>query len=48
MAKSDIKKLLEDASRSLESEYDAQVESIRTELKQFKTKTLDKISKSIP
>jgi hypothetical protein len=48
MAKTDIKKLLDDANRSLESEYENQVNTIKTELKSFKTKTLDKIQKTTP
>jgi hypothetical protein len=48
MAKQDIKRLLDDASSALESENNTQLDSIRSELKHFKTKTLDKISKSTP
>jgi len=48
MAKQDIKKLLDEASSALETENNTQLESIRSDLKQFKTKTLDKISKSTP
>ncbi|WKT58556.1 hypothetical protein QVH35_04030 [Candidatus Nitrosotenuis chungbukensis] len=48
MAKEDIKKLIDDASRSLEAEYDNQVVSVRNELKSFKSKTLEKIQKSTP
>lgn len=48
MAKEDIKKLLGDANRSLESEHENQVNAIKSELKSFKTKTLDKIQKTIP
>jgi hypothetical protein len=48
MAKQDIKRLLDDASSELESENNTQVDSIRSDLKHFKTKTLDKISKSTP
>lgn len=46
MAKQDIKKLVDDASRSLEAEYDNQVDAIKNELKSFKTKTLEKIQKN--
>ena len=48
MAKTDIKKLLDEANRSLESEYESQVSTIKSELRSFKTKTLDKIQKTIP
>lgn len=48
MAKQDIKKLLDEASSALESEHNTQADSIKSDLKQFKTKTLDKISKSTP
>jgi F0F1-type ATP synthase membrane subunit b/b' len=48
MAKDDIKKLLDEAKRSLESEYEDQKNTIKTELQTFKTKTLDKIQKTIP
>ncbi|MFM8659591.1 MAG: hypothetical protein ACKOCQ_06640 [Candidatus Nitrosotenuis sp.] len=48
MAKQDIKKLLDDASAALETEHNTQADSIRSDLKQFKSKTLDKISKSTP
>jgi hypothetical protein len=48
MAKTDIKKLLDDANRSVEAEHESQVNAIKSELKSFKTKTLDKIQKTIP
>ncbi|MEM2160334.1 MAG: hypothetical protein QXN55_05200 [Candidatus Nitrosotenuis sp.] len=48
MAKQDIKRLLDQAGAALESEHNTQVDSIRSDLKQFKTKTLDKISKTTP
>ena len=48
MPKQDIKKLLDDASKLLESEHESQVDAIKSELKSFKTKTLDKIQKTIP
>ncbi|MFN3654407.1 MAG: hypothetical protein ACK4TO_03665 [Candidatus Nitrosotenuis sp.] len=48
MGKQDIKKLLEGAERSLQDEYEAQANMIKTELRSLKTKTLDKIQKSIP
>ncbi|MFY9300676.1 MAG: hypothetical protein WAO91_05755 [Candidatus Nitrosotenuis sp.] len=48
MAKTDIKKLLDEAARSLQAEYEAQANSIKSELRSFKTKTLDKIQKTIP
>jgi hypothetical protein len=46
MAKQDIKRLLDQASSALETEHNTQVDSIKSDLKQFKTKTLDKISKT--
>lgn len=48
MPKENIKKLLDDANRSLEAEYEKQVKSIKDELRSFKTKTLEKIQKTIP
>jgi hypothetical protein len=48
MAKSDIKKLLDEATRSLQAEYESYANSIKSELQSFKTKTLDKIQKTIP
>jgi hypothetical protein len=48
MAKSDIKKLLDEATRSLQAEYESYANSIKSELRSFKTKTLDKIQKTIP
>jgi hypothetical protein len=48
MPKDDIKKLLDAANKSLETEYENQVNSIKTELRSFKTKTLEKIQKTIP
>lgn len=48
MPKQDIKKLLDDANKLLESEHESQVDAIKSELKSFKTKTLDKIQKTIP
>ena len=48
MAKQDIKRLLDEASGALESEHNTHADSIKSDLKQFKTKTLDKISKSTP
>jgi len=48
MAKTDIKKLLDEASRSIEAEHENQVNTIRADLRSFKTKTLDKIQKTIP
>jgi hypothetical protein len=46
MAKQDIKRLLDQASSAIETEYNTQADSIKSDLKQFKTKTLDKISKT--
>lgn len=48
MAKQDIKKLLDDANKLLESEHENQVDTIKSELKSFKAKTLEKIQKTIP
>ncbi|MGQ0605381.1 MAG: hypothetical protein ACT4OD_00290 [Candidatus Nitrosotenuis sp.] len=48
MAKQDIKKLLDDANKLLESECENQVDIIKSELKSYKTKTLNKIQKTIP
>jgi hypothetical protein len=48
MTKENIKKLLDDANRSLETEHDNHVNTIKTELSSFKTKTLEKIQKTIP
>ena len=48
MAKTDIKKLLDEANRSIESEHESQANTIKSDLKTFKTKTLDKIQKTIP
>ena len=48
MAKQDIKKSLDDAGNALESEHKTQADSIRSDRKQFKTKTLEKISKATP
>ncbi len=46
MAKQDIKRLLDEASAALETEHSTQADSIKSDLKHFKTKTLDKISKT--
>jgi hypothetical protein len=48
MSKEDVKKLLDDANKSLEAEYQTQVDTIKTQLRSFKTKTLEKIQKTIP
>jgi hypothetical protein len=48
MAKTDIKKLLDEANRAVESEHEAHANTIKTELRSFKTKTLDKIQKTTP
>jgi len=48
MAKSDIKKLLDEATRSLHAEYESYAKQFKSELQSFKTKTLDKIQKTIP
>ena len=48
MAKQDIKKLLDDASKLLEEEHENQINGIKSELKSFKAKTLEKIQKTIP
>jgi hypothetical protein len=46
MAKEDIKKLIDNASRSLETEYNSQVVTVNNELRSFKSKTLEKIQKN--
>jgi len=48
MAKEDIKKLIDDASKLLEGEHDNQVSTIKNELRSFKSKTLEKIQKNTP
>jgi len=48
MTKENIKKLLDDANRSLEAEYDNQVVTVKNELRSFKSKTLEKIQKNTP
>ena len=48
MTKENIKKLLDDANRSLEAEYDNQVTRVKNELRSFKSKTLEKIQKNTP
>lgn len=48
MAKEDIQKMLEEANKVLEAECDNQIDTVRSELKSFKAKTIEKISKNIP
>ncbi len=48
MAKEEIKKLIDDANKLLETEYDNQVSTIKNELRSFKSKTLEKIQKNTP
>jgi F0F1-type ATP synthase membrane subunit b/b' len=48
MAKAEIKKLIDDANKLLETEYDNQVNTIKNELRSFKSKTLEKIQKNTP
>ncbi len=48
MAKEEIKKLIDNANKSLETEYDSQVSTIKNELRSFKSKTLEKIQKNTP
>ena len=48
MAKEDIKKLIDDANKSLETEHDSQATTIKNELRSFKSKTLEKIQKNTP
>lgn len=48
MAKEDIQKLIEDANATLEAEYENQTNMIKSEIKSFKAKTVDKISKNTP
>ena len=46
MAKEEIKKLIDNANKLLETEYDNQVSTIKNELRSFKSKTLEKIQKN--
>lgn len=48
MAKTEIKKLIDNANKLLEAEYDNQVSTIKNELRSFKSKTLEKIQKNTP
>ena len=48
MAKTEIKKLIDNANKLLETEYDNQVSTIKNELRSFKSKTLEKIQKNTP
>jgi hypothetical protein len=48
MAKEDIQKMIDNASKALDDVYDDQVNVIKSEIKSFKTKTVEKISKSTP
>ena len=48
MAKAEIKKLIDDANKLLETEYDNQVSTVKNELRSFKSKTLEKIQKNTP
>lgn len=48
MAKTEIKKLIDDANKLLETEYDNQVSIVKNELRSFKSKTLEKIQKNTP
>ena len=43
MAKEEIKKLLENSKKELDSDYDNYVQSIKDDLTSFKKKTLDRI-----
>ena len=43
MAKEEIKKLLENSKKELDSDYDEYVQSIKNDLTSFKKKTLDRI-----
>ena len=43
MAKEEIKKLLENSKKDLDSDYDGFVNSVQDDLKSFKKKTLDRI-----
>ncbi len=43
MGKDEIKKLLENSKRVLETEHDKLAEGVRADLKNFKKKTLEKI-----
>lgn len=48
MAKDDIQKLLDDANKVLDAEYDNQANAVKSEIKSFRAKTIEKISKNIP
>lgn len=48
MAKDDIQKLLDDANKVLDAEYDNQSNAVKSEIKSFRAKTIEKISKNIP
>lgn len=48
MAKEDIQKLIEDANTALEAEYENQINTIKSEIRSFKAKTVNKISKNTP
>ena len=43
MAKEEIKKLLENSKKDLDSDYDDFVKSVQDDLNSFKKKTLDRI-----
>jgi hypothetical protein len=48
MPKENIHKLLDDAKGLLEAEHESQVNTIKTDLRSFKTKTLEKIQNVTP
>ena len=48
MAKTEIRKLIDDANKLLETEYNNHVSTIKNELRSFKSKTLEKIQKNTP
>lgn len=43
MGKDEIKKLLEESKQVLEDEHDKLVDSVKTDLKNYKKKTLEKV-----
>jgi hypothetical protein len=48
MTKENIDKLLDDAKKSLDAEYESHVDTIKSDLRSFKTKTLEKIQNVTP
>lgn len=48
MTKENIDKLLDEAKKSLDSEHESNVNTIKSEMRSFKTKTLEKIQNVTP